>query len=442
MAMPEAHLSIPTTAWYGRRRQLLALVVASAMVIAFVVIWASLSAHWRSGVDFSSMYSAATLVREGGVRQIYNPQALARVGDRLMAPDHLILPFQEVALGAVGMVPLTVLRLADAFRVWTALQFLLVVASVVIAVRAAPVRLPLGALGLAAIAAIAMAGFGTEQLLSYGNWSGLNALGVAMAYRSWNRGSYAAGGAWLAGTAAIAKPHLAIGLLVFVIGWGNRRAILGAVAAGGTALIAFAALMGVEGLRSFLSTVSQDTTVWSPRGGTSIFALPSVWFNDGPMTQVVGIAGVCAALAVCFALGRRVRRERSLLGAGLAATAVLSLLAAPHGYLYDTVMLAPAVAWSLAELDLFGVHRRAIWATPWAVVALWAAATWIDRVLDLPLRPAVYVVGEFGVWATIGLAAALWLIPTRARLALDRRVLSTTAGASLVSHGRRPAPLT
>src|SRR5437588_2062 len=73
---------------------------------------------------------------------------------------------------------------------------------------------------LVAITAVALAVPATSNLLGVGQWTGLNALGLAMAYRSWRHHAYASGGVWLAASAAIAKPHLALGLMVFALGWG------------------------------------------------------------------------------------------------------------------------------------------------------------------------------------------------------------------------------
>jgi glycosyl transferase family 87 len=409
-------------------RQISVMLIATAVIATYIVMWSSLSSHDRSTRDFTSTYTAATIIRLGKPADIFDWHVQAQVGDALMAPDHLQLPYLESALVAALVLPLTALPLPTAFILWSAFQLTLVIIAVVVAVRAAPRHPRSGWLALVAIGALALAGPGTENMLAVGTSSGFSALGVAMAYRCWRGKSFAAGGAWLAATAMIAKPHLALGILLFVFGWGNRRAIVGAIAGGGAALVAFVGLVGWHGVRDFALDIPQFSSIWSSRGGDSFFSLPSMWFDDTTMTYVVGITGGCVALALCFAIGRSVRRDASRLGVAFATAVVLSLLATSHAFLYDAVMLAPAVAWCLAEMDLFSSSPLDRLVSPWAIVILWAPAMWIDRLFSDPLTPLVLRVGELDVWWTIGLAAVMWFVPNRDRL--------------LAANGRRAAAVT
>jgi len=389
------------------------LAVTALLFAWFVIQWASLSSHDRSTRDFTLTYTAATIIRDGDPAHVYDWPTLSRVGDQLIAPDHLQFPYLQSVLGAWLVVPLTALGLPNAFTLWSATQLLLVAIAVFLAVRAAPQRRVHGFWGLAAIAGIALAAPGVSNLLSVGQSAGFNALGTAMAYRCWRRGAYMAGGAWLAGTAAIAKPHLALGVLVFVVGWSNRRAILGVIGGGAAAFLAFVALVGLHGLVAFFLGASRAGTIWSARGGDSFFSLPSMWFDDTTMSAVVGFAGGCLALVLCYVLGRRVRRNPSLLGLSLAAATVLSLLATQHAFLYDTVMIAPAVAWSLVELDLFGSRSLREAAEPLAIAIFWGPAIWIS--VQLPLTALIVRVGELYAWGAIALASALWISVLRAQ---------------------------
>lgn len=377
---------------------------------------ASASSH-----DFSSNYTGATIIRDGRAAQVYDWGLQQSVATPLMAPYRLTLPFDQVALGATALVPLTFLPLPGAFVVWIALQFLLVLSAVVIAVRAAPGAKGRTLMAGAAIAGIALTTVGLDSLIGVGQSTGVNAFGLAMACRCWRRGSDAAGGAWLAGSIALFKPHLGLGLAAFLLAWGNRRALLGALVAGGASL---AALLVVVSPAGVLAMLSDGALVrYSQLGGASFMALPTMWFGDGALSFAAGIAGGCIGVLLCALLGRRVRRGRSAMGPALAAAAALSLLAAPHAFLYDTVMLAPAVAWSLAELGLFTSPQPRTLDGAWAIVVLWAVAPWIQRVFATQLTPLVAQIGVPDVWFSLVLAVVLWSNIAKTKAALGAPAL-------------------
>jgi hypothetical protein len=412
----------------GRALDLVVMLAGLAVLAWYVESWMTVGAAVRVTRDFTDTYTAATLIRSGHAAQIYDWRVLAGTARPLMSPAHLQVPFLEVALVALLAVPLTPVPLATAFWVWSALQAGMVLAAVVIAVRAAGAARS-GLLGAAAVVAVVLATPATDNLLSVGTSSGFNALGVALAYRCWRRGSHLAAGAWLVVTAALAKPHLALGILVFLVGWRNRRALVGAVSAGVAAAAAFVAIVGNDGVRAFLADAPKANTLWSARGEASVFALPSMWFDDTTMSYVLGVAFGCAALALCFLMGRRVRRGAAGLGAGLAAATVLSLLASPHAFLYDEVMIAPAVAWTLAEAGLVVRTGGGVRALPGVVLA-WLAAVWLDTLVDGPLRQLVLRIGELDVWALVLLACALWSLPHGAPATAHRHASRGAAAAA------------
>ncbi|MFN2581829.1 MAG: glycosyltransferase 87 family protein [Candidatus Dormibacteria bacterium] len=391
-------------------RELCVIAITAALVGSYVGHVASLAPRSRATTDFSSTYVGATIVRLGEAQRIYDLSLQASIGNRLLAPDPLVFPFEVVALGALSAAPLTLLSVSDAFDVWAALQLLLVVGAVAVVVREARRRSRVTRLAALAMVGIGVAAAGTGNLIAVGQWPGFNALGVAMAYRCWSRGRHASGAAWIVGTAALAKPHLAIGLLVFIGAWGNRRALLGAGAAIAAAAAAFVGLVGIAGAAAFVHGAVQSNVVSSERGGAGILALPSTWFNDGLLTYPVGFAAAALLLVACAVIGRRVHHNPALLSAGFAAATVLSVLVSPHAFLYDDVMIAPAVAWSLVELGLFSRgHRRSL-ANPWTIVVLWLAVPLVQFTFTAQMTPVVLRVGELFVWSTLLLAVTLWTL--------------------------------
>lgn len=370
--------------------------------------------------DFASVYTGASIVRDGDAHRLYDLTLQSAVGDRLMAPARLTLPFDAMPLGAVALVPLTLLPLEAAFVVWTTTQFLLVVLAVVIAVRAAPSPRIRSHMAAFAIIGISVTQVGLENLVGVGQWTGVNALGVAMAYRCLRRGSFTAAGVWIVATAALMKPDLALGLAAFLIGWANRRALLGALGAGIAALSASLAIVGTGGLSALFANDLRLAGVLSQTGGASFIALPSVWFDNTTLSYVGGAVGAVVCVGICGVLGRRFRRNPALLGPALAAATALSLLASPHAYLYDEVMLAPAVAWSLAELGLFTVPQRRGLDNAWTIAVIWGVLPWVQTLFVAALLPLVTRIGVLFPWFTVALTVALWSIPTQTRTDVRR----------------------
>ena len=365
--------------------------------------------------DFASSYTGATIVRDGDAHRLYDLTLQSTVGDRVVAPARLTLPYDAMPLGAVALVPLTLLPLETAFVVWTTAQFLLVVVAVAIAVRAAPSPRPRSRTAAFAIVGIAVTQVGLENLVGVGQSTGISAFGVAMAYRCLRRGSFTAAGVWIVATAALMKPDLAIGLAAFLIGCGNRRALVGALGAGIAYLGASLAIVGIGGLGALVSNDVRLAGVLNQAGGASFIALPSVWFGNTTLSYVGGAVGAVVCVGICGVLGQRFHRNPALLGPALAAATALSLLASPHAYLYDEVMLAPAVAWSLAELGLFTVPQRRGLDNAWTIVVIWGVLPWGQTLFVTVLLPLVTRIGILFPWLTVALTAALWSIPAQAR---------------------------
>ena len=199
------------------RPRLPATVVATAaiaLLAAYVALWSGVTRANIGTSDFTATYVGATLMREGHGAAMYDETLQAPLHAALIAPlQRGNLPFVNPPLAAAAVVPLTLVPLTAAYRIWQAAQLLMLVAAVVIALRAAPWPAHLRRRGVeGATALAALAGTGTLSLGLLAQWDGFTALGLAGAYALWRRDRGLAGGAVLAATAAIAKPHLAIGL--------------------------------------------------------------------------------------------------------------------------------------------------------------------------------------------------------------------------------------
>ncbi|MEA2670037.1 MAG: hypothetical protein QOG45_257 [Chloroflexota bacterium] len=332
------------------RRLLLVCGLAVAVLAYQLSFWAGLGHLDQMGSDFSASYVASTVWLQGG--NLYDQQleiarhfALIPPGDHVTVID---LPFITPPLTAVLVAPLTLLDLPTAYRLASLLQYAMLVAAVAVAVRHAPwpSRAPAGLRAAALLGGLA--GVGGWVLLLQGQWDGVSALSLALAYAAWRRGHRARAGAWLIGGALLAKPHLALGLAVWMLAWRDRRILAGAVAGAAAVIAASLLLAGPAACLAWVGSLGGSAThspLPSLLGFTGLFGS---WLRDGATAQA--LAAVCSVLAVgaCWLLGGRARRRPDLLEASLAGAVALSLVAAPHLLTHDLSLLAPALAWAVA----------------------------------------------------------------------------------------------
>jgi Glycosyltransferase family 87 len=384
--------------------------VLVALLISYLIVWLSFDSSHRTNNDFMATYVASWLVRTGHHTQLYDYATQLRgyhlfVRPGLAAPS-VEAPFVGVPIAALLAVPLTFLSAATAYGAWSALQVCLLIVAVAIAWRSAPHGGRKVGVETLAMVLIPLASFATLDLLRSGQWDGLSALGIALAYRCWRRDRYASGSACLVATAILAKPQLALGLLAFLGGWRDRRVLAGALAAGVVLGLASLAVVGGAGATAWWHLVGADAHLYSATGLYGFIALPSAWFGSGPLVTPVTYAGIIVLLGLCLVVGDRLRTVRLSLGPAFAAAACLSLLAAPHSYAYDAVMLVPALVWVFAEYSPFSADR-VIRNRARIMIALWYAST-ITAFGGPPLPDVVLRAGNAAVWILIGIAVCLW----------------------------------
>lgn len=355
----------------------LILAAAAAIVLGYVVVsWT----QTRVPTDFAQQYVAGTLFRDGHGADLYDAAAQAAVRHRVLPASAGSLEFGYPPPIAAAVAPLTLLGPPDAFRVWSAAQLALLIAAAVIAARAVPQTAGRSErLKLFAIAAASCAGFGTGVLVALGQIDGVQAVGVALAYSQWRRERYAWGGFWLAMTAASVKPHLALGLAAFVVGWQDRRVLRGAASGVVAALAGYVAIAGVGGIATFVRGSVSQIGAWHLATMPATVGLAGSWLGDTATAQAFGLLGSVAAIVLASVLGRALRRDTSRLEPAFVGAVVLSQLAALHTYVYDLALLAPA-----------------------ATVAM-ATAMSRDETTPRPGRSRLAIVG--GLWLAINLAA-------------------------------------
>ena len=392
-----------------RVRTLLAGAACAAIVVAYLGLWLGIGAFQIGRSDFTSTYVGATLLREGHGAAMYDEALQAPLHASLIAPDREgNLPFVNPPLAAALALPVSLLSLQGAYRLWSILQFALLVISVVVAIRGSPGWRELPGLTLAAIGLAALACLGTWATLLLGQWDGVSALGLAIAYWSLRRRRPATAGAVLAVSSLIAKPHLALGLAAFVLGWRDRRLIGGAVA-GLVAAVALSLLVaGPGGVGGFVGAAIHSTTRWQLANMVSLVGIGGAIAGNGTAAHLVAGVAELAAVAVAAVLGSMVRGRPARLEAALAGAAVLSLLASPHAYWDDLALLVPAAAWSLTAL---AARRAEFGSLTSTVIAVWVAIS-LAGYLDIATGAAVPL-GLLTPWTLIAAAVLAFVVCRR-----------------------------
>jgi hypothetical protein len=417
-----------------RRAVVIATAVSTVLLAYFAISWAQVTPVRERGTDFSASYVAAVMLRSGDGAELYDQQAEhSRHLALLPAGTVINLPFITPPTTALLALPFTVLDPGTAFRIWSLVELLLLALAVWIAIRAGPWPSRLGRAPRVATFLVAIAAGGTYAFLLLGQIDGIAALGLAAAYAAWRTDRSAAAGFWVALALAATKPHLAIGLGIWLIARRDWRALAGAAA--GCALVAAVslALVGWSGMAGFVSALSFAV---SNTPGASTLGLPGLvasWLGGGAIPMAIGIAGSLIALTGCGVLGARSRRRPGALEASLAGAAALSLVASPHLLPHDLVILAPAFAWCAAR-------AAAVEIGPWPglasirVIAGWAVLgvlTLVDTGNAAPAPP-----GRLVPLGLIGVGVAALMIPAlTARAANAGRVALAQSGSGRGTGG-------
>ena len=408
--------------------------MAAVLLASYAITWAQVTPGRERGTDFSASYVAALLLRSGDGAHLYDQQLEHARHLELLPPGTVIdLPFITPPTTALLALPLVALDAGTAFRVWSLLELAILVLAVWIAIRAGPWSLPHLRGPRAAVLLMAVAGGGTYAFLLLGQIDGITALGLAAAYAAWRKDRRAPAGFWLGLAFGATKPHLAIGLAIWLLARRDWRALAGAVA--GCAVVAAVSLMlvGPAGIGGFVSTLG---FAYGNTPGTSTLGIPGLvasWLGGGALPAAIGIIGSVIALAGCALLGARSRGSVTGLEASLAGAAALSLVASPHLLAHDLVILAPAFAWCAAR-------AAAADASPWPglatlrVLAGWAIIgvfAFLDTGNSSPAPPGRLVpLGLLG----IGIAA-LVVSGSRSRATSPARVVLAQSGSGRGAGG-------
>ncbi|TMB91131.1 MAG: DUF2029 domain-containing protein [Chloroflexi bacterium] len=325
------------------------IVASTALLVTYASTWLRLDRINQERSDFAYAYVGGQIWREGHGDKLYDAAVDKAYYDRDVAPNAQVdLPFIDAPTAAPLLAPFTLVDIRTGWRLWSGLQLVLLLAALVIASRSArwQPRTPRDSLLAAALAGAA--GAGTYVLAIQGQWSGLLALGLALAHAACSRGRNFIGGALLTVTLLSIKPNFAIGAAVFLVGWRERRLVAGAVAGAAGVVLASLLVAGPAGCLGFLRTVAESTQSWPWSSMNSASGLVASWFGDNGTTATIGLVACLLAATSAYPFGRAVARDISRLDVAFAGAVAATLLASPHLYHHDLTLLAPALVWGTA----------------------------------------------------------------------------------------------
>jgi hypothetical protein len=136
-----------------------------------------------------------------------------------------------------------------------------------------------------------------------------------------------------------------LGLVAFALGWRDRRIVQGAVLGAIGVAVVSVAIVGTGGVAGFVHLVALSSTQFAPSAFVGIYGLTGVILGNGAPGEILWLAGAVAACVIAWLAGAAVRSDRSRLEVGLTVAALATILATPHAYVHDLVLLAPMFEW-------------------------------------------------------------------------------------------------
>jgi alpha-1,2-mannosyltransferase len=299
--------------------------------------------------DFTIFYTSARLLRSGEASGLYN---LATQYRMQLTFTHVPirqgpLPFNHPPFEALLFVPFTMLDYWPAYLLWTALNLMMLAASVILLRRhfsqlaaVSPLVLGLGAIAFFPVAIGIIQGQDVILLLFL----------FVLAVISLDRGNDAVAGALLA--AGLFRPHVAVPLVVFVAlrrwrvlaGFIPVALVLGAVSV---------AIMGWRGpvdyARFVLHLEGTGGRAFGTEAVPNLRGLVEQLPGLGPSGRWAALLILASSLVVSFVTLRRIHNGRDSIIFVSVLAAVTTILISFHALVYDVSLLLPIVLFLLSR---------------------------------------------------------------------------------------------
>ena len=357
--------------------------------------------------DFTIYYMAGLLLREGQASHLYDlsTQYRTQLTFTQVSIRQGPLPYNHPPFEAVLFVPFSLLNYWPAYLVWTALNLIMLAASVVLLRRQFPelAAVPPLLVGLGATAFFPVV-FGILQ----GHDVLLLLLLFVLAVVSLDRGKDVWAGAFLA--AGLFLPHLImpVAALFAARRWRVLLGIVpGALLLGSVSVVLMGWRWPIGYIRFVLQVEKSSAVSYGPQVVPNlrglIAELPGLRYS-GPWAAMLLLTLVLASSAVVFFLAlRRIRSGRDSMLFLSSLAAVTAVLVSYHALSYDLTLLLPAVFFLLSRT--VGVGTKIDTAPIVLVILLSLTPLYVFLVME---------VGQFFWFAPILLSLYLYLVLTSA----------------------------
>ena len=325
--------------------------------------------------DFDVFYSAGSLFRQGRGHDVYNLSALQSAESQtfgLPTEAFEALPFFNPPHALLLFAPLSLLNLPAAAAIWSLGTALLAAGGFGVLLRAYPLRL--GTLPIACLALGIVSSLPVYQAAIHGQISFLLVLGLCLLYTSMQRQSARLS---LPGLLILSlKPQLLLLPVILFVLQRRYRELAIAFAGGLVLLLAALSLSGVHALADY-ARLTVASTSWNGENGISTLGMFGwVGMVSGAtggqrfdaLHQIVLILDALTLAFTAWGIWRGVRHGRDS-GTLLSIAVAGALLASPHFYAQDLLLLVPVL---LVMMHGTGPRHR----SPNALANFFALAGW------------------------------------------------------------------
>jgi Glycosyltransferase family 87 len=336
---------------FAQKRKFFVVAFLLAMTVGNISLIFIMQPKLRNGYqDFTIFYTAARLIREGNISSLYNLSAQYQMEQRF---THVPirkgpLPYNHPPFEALFFIPFTLLAYWPAYLLWTAINLVMLAASVVLLRRLVPefASVPLFVLGIGSVAYFPVA-IGIMQ----GQDVILLLLIFVLVMVFLNRRQDVAAGALLG--AGLFRPHLIVPLIV-LIAVRRWRVLVGFTPVALVLAGITVAMMGWWGPLDYVHFVlrleATDARAFGPEAVPNLRGLVMnlPWIGASHLwTSLIIFA---SSLLVFFTALRRILSGRDSVLFSFSLALVATLLISFHALVYDFALLLPIVLFLLSRV--------------------------------------------------------------------------------------------